>query len=249
MDQGQNAAFAGALDNPPTSSWEIINPREYEKRHIPAVPLMPDIHPLVDKLYKPYDIGQVGQLDLHILVEIYSGDNAARDLTPAWDGGIYWAGQRLSAKTQAEQASTNSLALFYLSAWRNADSAQTFAQVYANNLGRKYSGLKPDLASQHSATAAPDEQDFVTSEGPVVIITRGNLVFVSESFPLDLGRKLATLVLDAQGSGELKMANAHYPGTPSPQTMEPLSANLIHFFANCGVMKAVVDAEIKTAAR
>ena len=74
MDQGQTAAFAGALDHPPTSSWEIINPREYEKRHIPAVPLLPDIHPLVDKLYQPYDIGQVGQLDVHILTELFGGD-------------------------------------------------------------------------------------------------------------------------------------------------------------------------------
>src|ERR1035438_656112 len=49
MDQGQAAAFAGALDRPPTSSWEIINPREYEHKHSPALPLLPDIHPLVDK--------------------------------------------------------------------------------------------------------------------------------------------------------------------------------------------------------
>ena len=45
MDQGQTAAFAGTLDRPPTSSWEILNPREYEKRHVPAMPLLPDIHP------------------------------------------------------------------------------------------------------------------------------------------------------------------------------------------------------------
>jgi len=251
MDQGQAAAFAGALDNPPTSSWEILNPREYEKRHIPAVPLLPDIHPLVDKLYRPYDIGQIGQLDVHILTEIYAGDNAARDLTPAWDGGIYWAGQRLSAKTPAEQASTNSLALFYLSVWKSADSARTFAQVYANNLGRKYSGLKPDLVAQHSAPAGVEEQDFTTTEGPVVITTRGKLVFVSESFPLELARKLATLLLDAQGSGELKMASARRSGAPglASETWEPLTANLIRFFSNCGVMKAVVDAEIKAAAR
>ena len=265
MDQGQTAAFAGALDNPPTSSWEILNPREYEKRHIPAVPLLPDIHPLVDKLYKPYDIGQMGQLDVHILSEIYAGDNAARDLTPAWDGGLYWAGQRLSAKTPVEQASTKSLALFYLSVWKSADSARTFAQVYANNLGRKYSGLKPDLATQHSAPSGVDEQDFTTTEGPVVITTRGKLVFVSESFPLDLARKLAVLVMDAQGAGELKMANITQPRAPSlrhlsgarvgypeahsPETREPLTANLIRFFSNCGVMKAVVDAEIKAAAR
>ena len=35
MDQGQAAAFTNALDHPPTSSWEIINPREYEKHHSP----------------------------------------------------------------------------------------------------------------------------------------------------------------------------------------------------------------------
>jgi hypothetical protein len=265
MDQGQAAAFAGALDHPPTSSWEILNPREYEKRHIPAVPLLPDIHPLVDKLYKPYDIGQVGQLDLHILIEIYSGEAAARDLTPAWDGGLYWAGQRLSAKTPEEQANTNSLALFYLSVWKNTASAQTFAQIYSNNLGRKYSDLKPDLAAQRSTAPGVEEQDFTTSEGPVVITTRGNLVFVAESFPLDLARKLTALILDAQGAGELKMAGAsrhRAPSlrllsgarrgnleAPSPETMQPLTASLIRFFSNCGVMKAAVEAEIKAAAR
>jgi hypothetical protein len=265
MDQGQAAAFAGALDHPPTSSWEILNPREYEKRHIPAVPLLPDIHPLVDKLYKPYDIGQVGQLDLHILIEIYSGEAAARDLTPAWDGGLYWAGQRLSAKTPEEQANTNSLALFYLSVWKNTASAQTFAQIYSNNLGRKYSDLKPDLAAQRSTAPGVEEQDFTTAEGPVVITTRGNLVFVAESFPLDLARKLTALILDAQGAGELKMAGAsrhRAPSlrllsgarrgnleAPSPETMQPLTASLIRFFSNCGVMKAAVEAEIKAAAR
>jgi len=77
MDQGQAAAFAGTMDRPPTSSWEIINPLEYEKRHTPSVPLLPNIHPLVDGLYKPYDIGQIGQLDLHILAEIRHGMGAS----------------------------------------------------------------------------------------------------------------------------------------------------------------------------
>jgi len=97
MDQGQAAAFTGALDQPPTSSWEILNPREYEQRHAPSVPLLPNIHPLLDPLYKPYDIGQFGQLDLRILVQLFGGEQAARHLTPAWDGGIYWAGQLRSA--------------------------------------------------------------------------------------------------------------------------------------------------------
>jgi len=251
MDQGQTAAFPGALDRPPTSTWEIMNPREYEHKSAPTVPLLPNIHPLVDKFYKPYDIGQVGQLDLLVLAKIFGGEKASADLTPAWNGGIYWAGQRLAA-TPAEQSKTTSLALFYLSAWKNTASAQSFADLYANQLGRKYSGLKPDLAAQQAGAASlPDgetEQVFTTSEGPVVITTRGKLVFVSESFPLDLGRKLTGLILDAQGSGDLKMAlrgPAPAASRHSQEGLQPLSAGLVHFFSDCGVMKAAVDGAMR----
>jgi hypothetical protein len=249
MDQGQTAAFAGAMDRPPTSSWEIINPLEYEKRHAPSVPLLPNIHHLVDKLYKPYDIGQIGQLDLHILTELFGGDNAARDLTPAWDGGLYWAGQRLSAKTAAEQASTKSIALFYLSAWKNAASARAFARLYADELGRKYSGVKTDAAAERTSAAdlpaGSEERVYSTDEGPVVITTRGKLVFVAESFNLDLARKLTALILDAQGTGEMHLAEAARPaGLPAQPVPVPLTAGLIRFFSNCGVMKAAVEASI-----
>jgi hypothetical protein len=250
MDKGQAAAFPGALDNPPTSSWEIMNPREYEARHQPAVPLLPDIHPIVDKVYKAYDIGQVGQLDLHILAQIFGGEDAARALTSAWDGGVYWAGQRLSAKTPAELASTKSISLLYLSAWKNASSAQAFAELYAKELNRKYSGVKRDEGAERNASAtAPAgtvEQVFTTNEGPVVITTRGKLVFVAESFDLDMARRLGAMILDAQGTGELKMATLRTPMQPNELSAlpigEPLTVNWVRFFANCGVMKATVDA-------
>jgi hypothetical protein len=254
MDQGQKAAFAGTLDHPPTSSWEIINPREYEKQHLPAVPLLPDIHPFVDKLYKPYDIGQVGQLDLHILAELFGGDSAASDLTPAWNGGLYWAGQVRSAQSPAEQGSTSSLALFYLSVWKNDASARAFAKLYADSLGRKYLKLKQDSATQASAPAkggsglsdGSEEQVYSTNEGPVVITTRGKLVFVSESFPLDLARKLTTQILDAQGTGEMRMAASPRPSSPKlVPAAQPLSADLVRLFESCGVMKAAVDASVR----
>lgn len=233
MDQGQTAAFAGALDRPPSSSWEIMNPREYEKGRRPSIPLLPNIHPLVDPLYKPYDIGQVGQLDVHILAGILSGEKAAADLTPAWDGGIYWAGQRRSA-TEAEKSTTGSIALLYLSAWKNPQSARAFARLYADSLGRKYSGL-------HTIpTDSPDEKLFSTTEGPVLIVTHGNLVFTSEGFELELARKLAPLVLDAQGTGELRLARTDAPaGNPVNSS---LSGSLVRFLSHCGVMKAAVDA-------
>jgi hypothetical protein len=272
MDQGQGAAFAGALDHPPTSSWEIINPREFEHHGIPAIPLLPNIHPLLDPIYNPYDIGQVGQLDLHILAEIYGGDAAARDLTPAWNGGIYWAGQRKDATTPAAQASTASLALFYLAVWKNNASAKAFVDLYAKGLGRKYSGLKPDLEAGKNPNpdlpASDNELVFTTNEGPVVVTTRGKLVFVAESFPLPVARKLTALVLDAQGSGELRQAqsptsprhlatqtfaaNSEHAApteqaTSTEQAGPPLTGSLIQFLSSCGVMKAAVTAITRAA--
>lgn len=256
MDRGQAAAFTGALDRPPSSTWEVINPREYEKGHVPSVPLLPDIHPLVDKIYRPYDIGQVGQLDLHILAGLFGGEDAARTLTPAWDGGIYWAGQRLAA-APAEQATTKSIALFYLSVWKNPGSARTFARLYANELGRKYSGLKAEaeVSPEHTASEPSDgtvEQVYSTSEGPVVITVRGKLVFVTESFDLPLARKLTSLILDAQGTGALQMAAVLPRSARAAPAMtdakSPLSASFVRFFSNCGITKNVVDAAFRAAA-
>ncbi len=218
---------------------------------MPAVPLLPNFHPLTDKLYKPYDIGQVGQLDLHILAELFGGDSEAVDLTPAWNGGIYWAGQLRSATTAAEQGSTNSLGLFYLSAWKSPVSANDFVKMYANNLGRKYSNVHLDTTARVTAASSDgtEEQVYSTSEGPVVITKRGKLVFVAESFPLDIARKLTALILDAQGGGEMRMASL--PGLIEPRTdkratqpaLQPLSGDLVRFFGDSGVMKVVVDAE------
>ncbi len=253
MDQGQAAAFAGALDRPPTSSWEIINPREYEKKHIPAIPLLPNIHPLTDPTYKPYDIGQVGQLDVHILSELLGGDNSARDLTPAWNGGLYWAGQLRSATTPAQQADTASIGLFYLSIWKSADSANVFAKIYSNSLGHKYSHVSQLSSGASAAGDGSVEHLFTTNEGPVLITTRGKMVFIAESFPLPLARQLTTQILDAQGAGPMHMANAQpVPGSPSLHAVNSaapdapqgaLTSDLVHFFAQAGVMKSVVDAE------
>ena len=253
MDQGQTAAFAGALDRPPTSSWEIINPREYEKKHIPAIPLLPNIHPLTDPAYKPYDIGQVGQLDVHILSELLGSDNAARDLTPAWNGGLYWAGQLRSATTPAAQADTASIGLFYLSIWKNADSAQVFARIYSNRLGRKYTHVSELSSGTSAAGDGSVEHLFTTNAGPVLITIRGKMVFIAESFPLPLARQLTALILDAQGGGPMHMAQTHPANiTPSLESVPrggALTSDLVHFFAEAGVMKSVVDAERRATMR
>lgn len=256
MDRGQAAAFTGALDRPPSSTWEIMNPREYEKGRVPSIPYLPDIHPLVDATYRAYDIGQVGQLDVHILTSLFGGDSAARDLTPAWDGGIYWAGQRLSATTPEQLGSTKSISFFYLSVWKNEASAQAFAHLYNDELGRKYSGLKLDKTAARASGEADGtvEQVYTTDEGPVVITRQGKMVFVSESFDLPLARKLASLILDSQGKGPLQTASAQRPAAlPGSKqgsgsvASGTLTEPMVHFLSNCGVMKAAVDAALRAS--
>lgn len=258
MDQGRTAAFAGTLDRPPSSTWEIMTPQVYEKHLIPPLPLLPNIHPLVDKLYRPYDIGQVGELDVKIMTQLFGGTVSSRYLTPAWDGGLYWAGQLRSAKTPAQQDSMKSLAIFYLSVWKSPGSAAEFAQLYGDNLSNKYSMVKTDKAAQLTASTQDGsvEQDFMTSEGPVLINTRGKMVFIAESFPLKMARQLASLILGAQGAGEMQTAQGTLPTwpfnqpvagpVPANQIGQPLSASLVHFFSHCGVLKSVVNAEMKT---
>ena len=138
---GKDAAFAGVLASPPASSFEIMHPAAY-MGHVPVPVLhLADIHPLLDAEYTPYDVGVMGEFDVRILTELFGGREIADALTPAWNGGIYYAAQRKSAVTAEAKQSTASLGLFYFSKWKNEDSAQSFLRVYAGELPRKYSGL------------------------------------------------------------------------------------------------------------
>ena len=106
-------------------------------------------------------------------------------------------------------------------------------------------------------------------KGPVVITTRGKSVFVAESFDLHLARKLTTLILDAQGAGEMKLAATPRPRFVPPPSFRPvafdngqkraavsrasapvpdklLTGSLVRFLSNCGVMKSAVDASIQS---
>ena len=236
MDKGQKAAFAGVLDHPPSSSWEVMNPRVYEQGKRSPVLILPDIHPLLNARYAPYDVGQVGQLDVRILAQILGGEAAGRELTPAWDGGIYWAGQRVgaSAAERASSSATSSIALMYLSAWKNAASATKFAQLYAEEVGRKYSGVKLDTAEKPADAPVGEETIYTTSEGPVVITVSGKYVFVAESFDVETARKLAEMLIDGQGTGEIRTAERlTVPGIG-------LASSWVGFLHDCGLMKAAL---------
>ena len=199
---GIDAAFAGTLDRPPSSSHEILHPDDY-LNHVPIPVLaMPDIHPLIDRQWTPYDVGVMGELDVRMLAELFGGAQIAVPLATAWDGGIYYAAQKRDA-TAAQKASTASLGLLYLSRWKNADSARSFLRVYSTQLPRKYEHLQqvtntPDVDSDHLR--------YTSEEGDILLTLDDRTVFISEGFPRELAMQLDTKMREVQGNGVLRNA-------------------------------------------
>jgi hypothetical protein len=213
VKKGVKAAFADVLANPPTSSFEIMNPEAY-MAHTP-----------VPVLRLPYDVGVMGELDVRMLTELFGGQQMATALAPAWAGGVYYAAQRKSAVTEAEKESTASIALLYYSRWKNADSARSFLRVYATQIPRKYSGV----VRRSKDEADGDEQIYSTNEGDVLLSISGQGVFVSEGFELPLARKLRDQIVGAQPEGPLQIAGA------GPHE---LSLGLAHRLASFGMIRA-----------
>jgi hypothetical protein len=233
---GKEAAFGNVLENPPASTLEIMHPDAY-LAHAPVPVLrLPDIHPLIDADYTPYDVGVMGEFDVRILTELFGGEQIATALTPEWKGGIYYAAQRKSAVTEEQKSSTASIGLLYYSKWKNEDSAGTFLHVYAAELARKYSGLVRRTKDE----ADDSEQVYTTNEGDVLLSISGAGVFISEGFPLELARKLRDKIISVQSDAPLQIASVG--GKERLAESEPLAndpgLSLVRLFSSAGVMKA-----------
>ncbi len=228
-DHGAAAAFAAVLDRPPETSYEIMHPHAYEQRVKPALLTLPDLHPLLDATYTPYDLGVMGALDVRMLGQLFGGAGPAADLALGWDGGEYYAAQR---KAAPDKNSTASVGLLYLSRWTTPAAADSFAKLYATSLTRKYKQLRAEPPSQDSRAL-----HFATEEGPVVIATDGMRVFVSEGFESDLAIKLQRLMMPASGAVEAAQPAALQRDVPGRAGAE-LTAPLVGFFAAQGMMKS-----------
>lgn len=219
---GKEAAFAGVLANPPSSSFEVLHPDQYIA-HVPVPVLrVPDIHPLIDSEWEPYDLGVMGELDVRILTELFGGRELADGLAPEWDGGIYYAAQRKAASA-AEKESTASIGLLYYSRWKNPDSASSFLRIYSTQLPRKYS----KVVRREKDEQGSSEEVYSTNEGNVLLSISGSSVFVCEGFDLQLARKLRDSIRDEQPKGPVRMA----------QTGGEPSLSLAHLLGSYGVLK------------
>ncbi len=238
---GAARAFAGVLDAPPSSSFQIMTPQAYLRDQPVPLLTLPDIHPLLKSAgYEPYDVGVMGELDVRMTAELFGGVPLAEALAPEWDGGIYYAAQRKDATT-AQKDTTASLALLYSSRWKDKDSARSFFDVFVQELPRQYDSLKrreADEKDDNSVTSDSGQQEriYSTSEGDVLLTLKGNTVWVSEGFDLALARKLRDAVDAANaplGTGPVQQASA------LPLDHD-LIGGLVDTISSFGVMKAAL---------
>ena len=213
LKRGKQGAFADVLARPPATSYEVMHPEAYlAGTTVPSL-MMPDVHPLLDAEYEPYDVGAMGELDVRIFAGVLGGKSAAERLSPAWDGGVYYAAQRRSASA-AEKALPGSIAVVYQSRWRTAAAAQSFAALYALGLHHKYTTVKRRSADE----SLPGEQIYTTPEGDAVLFTTGHDLFLTEGLPLALSRSLRPLFGDTGASGPAMQACGSGAGAGSAAT-------------------------------
>jgi hypothetical protein len=217
---GKQAAFAGTLATPPSSTFEIIHPQAY-LNHVPVPVLpLPDLRPILAPNYSFYDLGVMGELDVRILIELFGGHDIAAALSPEWDGGVYYAVQRNDA-TAAAKLTPASIGLVYYSRWKNDDSAHSFLRIYAGQLARKYSGLKRRPKDE----VDDSEQVYTTTEGDVLLSSKGNMVYAFEGFPVAQARTMRDAIAAIQTSGPIFQA-----GTPGASA--DLTSGLTHLAAD-----------------
>jgi hypothetical protein len=173
---GKQKAYAGLLEDPPTTSRQIMQPEVYLlNERLPPMPLPNFLEDFKD--YDLFDAGSVGEFDTEVIIEQYSDEKNAQDLCPHWRGGYYYAA-RPKGKDSAP------LVLLYVSRWSDAARASRFIDIYAKYVPKRYK-------SAQESTASKTKRLWTTEEGPVVIECEGDLVIVTENLDQALSDRVA----------------------------------------------------------
>lgn len=181
---GKKLAFSGVLDRMPQTTREIMEPKEYlAGRRVPPL-LLPDLG-FLKKEYEPYDAGAMGEFDVAMLLKIYDAQAVANYLSPDWRGGAYYAAGRKGVNPP-DKNSTGHVGLYYISKWSGSAPAQEFARIYGSSLSQRYKQLQHLPADP----AQPGLERYSSSDGPIFIQQKDDMVVAVESFDPENAQKL-----------------------------------------------------------
>ncbi len=198
--RGREAAFGGVFAHPPRSTHEVLTPDAYlNQGHAPVV-LIPDLRPVLQDAYQPYDSGTMGELDVRIMAREFGRENDIFSVAAKWDGGAYVVVKRAS-NNAAAKPTTADLALLYVSRWKTFDAAKRFAQIYQQALSKRLRVAPAEAPSSNCRTGESCKQPLwasriLTEEGPAVLeIWPGNTLLITQSFDDQTVVKLRQTVL------------------------------------------------------
>ncbi len=169
---GKELAYAGAFNNPPKTTRQIMEPQTYlSKEKLDPITMIDMEKDFKD--YDPFDIGAMGEFDVDILVEQYSGREAAAAIYPEWRGGYYFAGKpKLRSTSVSKSDKAAPIGLLYVSRWSSPEKAAVFAAIYAKSLTQRYKKYQPLDARWKSPQSIPHP---LTRGAPCVAATLGSL--------------------------------------------------------------------------
>ncbi len=174
IKRGQQAAYAGVLDQPPLDTRQIMEPSTY-LNHEPQVQFQ--VVPLEKTLgptWRRDDFSGIGEIDLRVILRQWAGKAAATKLSPAWRGGYYMT----LANKKAPKNSPAALALVLN--FSSPAAAHQFATIYESALPQRYKSVRP----------AKSPQQWTTEEGTMRLYIEGSTAIALESFTLDEAAKI-----------------------------------------------------------
>jgi hypothetical protein len=191
---GKQMAFAGAFARPPRNTHEVLEPDAYIRGEKLMTVRIPDMQRVLRNEYDVYDSGGIGELDVRALLKQYGGRKIADELSSAWQGGAYVTYRRKDKAVADVSASTEDLALLYVSRWKTPQAAERFAHFYADAVSQRYRSAAAQTVEACSGANCPVSiAQITTEEGPVIVEHwEDNSVIVSESFDTATASKLHT---------------------------------------------------------
>jgi len=185
LKNSKQQAFAGAFQNPPVDTRQIMQPQTYEEHQVvPPLP-MPNFEKLLGHDWERFDVDSVGEFDITVLAQEYGATvRQAHDMARDWRFQYYYAAARKGVKPKQP----GDVSLIYVSKWSSPDAAQAFAKLDGGSLQKRYKQAKP---------VASESGHWTTEEGDVFIQQQGDLVLVTEGFDAATSQKLRQGALGA----------------------------------------------------
>jgi hypothetical protein len=187
---GKQEAYMQALQRPPETSRDIMEPQRYlAHEEIPAMRVPPIGNIIGRDHWEKLDVGAMGEFDVYLLVEQYANSDAAKRFAPAWRGGYYYAALKKGADKPHRELKTSELSVFYVSRWTDPKTAQDFADLYSRSFLARYRDVWPKKKVNGRDVL------WSSNEGPLFVEADGVYVVISESLDAAVAQKLKDAAL------------------------------------------------------